>query len=483
LRISTESERAEAVGVLVFSGETVPDFLPEELKEPVRSAAERTGYVGRKGERLDVLIPRGTTRMVRLCGLGEGGKASEEHFREGAAVLARDAAGAGATAQALFYPGAGTPDRDRAVAEGALLGLYRFEKYRKPAPEDKFRRPEEMAFPGADPRALAAARITAESQAYARDLSNEPGCVLNPRTLSEEARRLARELDLTIRVFEPEQVEAMGMGALSAVGRGSAERPRLIHLTWKPKNSLAKVALVGKGLTFDSGGLCIKPSEHMRTMKGDKMGACVVLAAIRAAALLELPLEIHALAGLAENMPDGSSFRPDDILTALNGKTIEVNDTDAEGRLTLADVLAYASALKPDRILDLATLTGSVAVALGDNTAGLFTEDEALAGALMAASGASGERLWRLPMDDERLKKQLESPVADLVNCGSRYGGASTAALFLKEFVDPSIPWAHLDIAAVDFVKETFGYRQKGATAFGVRLLVRWLEEVARKGV
>ncbi len=481
MRIETEAfAEVEAVGALVFEGDLAGlDRLPPEWAEVARRVAERAGYTGKKGKQLDVPLPEGPTRTIRLTGLGTEAKALDEAFREGAAVLTRAAAESGAATQAIYFPGVGGEARDRAVAEGALLGLYRFDRYRSPDPEDRFRIPERLAFPGAGARALAEARVTADCQAYARDLTSEPGNAHNPESMAEEARRLAREFDLTVRIYDPGQIEALGMGALAAVGRGSAVGPRLVHLTWRPKGPtapVARVALVGKGLTFDSGGLCIKPSEHMRTMKGDKMGACVVLGAIRAAALLELPLEIHAIAGFAENMPDGRSFRPDDILRASNGKTIEIEDTDAEGRLTLADALVYASRLRPDRLIDLATLTGSVAVALGDNTAGLFTEDDALSEALMTASRLSGERLWRLPMDDERQKRQLESAVADLVNCGTRYGGASTAALFLREFVDEGIPWAHLDIAGVDFVKEGFGYRPKGFSAFGVRLLVRFLE-------
>jgi leucyl aminopeptidase len=213
----------------------------------------------------------------------------------------------------------------------------------------------------------------------------------------------------------------------------------------------------------------------MLTMKGDKTGACVAMAVIKAVAELGLPIKLHAIVGAAENMPSGSAYRPDDVIKAYNGKTIEVNNTDAEGRLTLADALAYACEQKPDAVIDIATLTGACAVALGETTAGLFANDEKLAGEFLAVSVESGERFWRLPMDDENLRKKVKSPIADLVNSAGRYGGAITAAMFLESFVEKGIPWLHLDIAAADFVKEPYSYYIKGATAFGMRTIASYL--------
>jgi leucyl aminopeptidase len=206
-------------------------------------------------------------------------------------------------------------------------------------------------------------------------------------------------------------------------------------------------------------------------MKGDKTGACVALGVIKAVSELKLPTKLHVIVGAAENMPGGSAYRPDDVIRAYNGKTIEVNNTDAEGRLTLADALAYACEQKPDGIIDIATLTGACAVALGDTTAGLFTNDDKFADELLAASSNSGERFWKLPMDDPNLRKKLKSPIADLVNAAGRYGGAITAAMFLENFVTKGTPWIHLDIAATDFVKEPYSYYIKGATAFGMRTI------------
>jgi leucyl aminopeptidase len=217
-------------------------------------------------------------------------------------------------------------------------------------------------------------------------------------------------------------------------------------------------------------------------MKGDKTGACVALGAIKAASALKLPIAVHVVIGAAENMPGGNSYRPDDIIKAYNGKTIEVNNTDAEGRVTLADTLAYACEQKPDYIIDIATLTGACAVALGDTTAGLFSNDDKFADAFMSAAAMSGERFWRLPMDDENLRKKLKSPIADLVNSAGRYGGAITAAMFLENFVEHGRPWIHLDIAATDFVKEPYSYYIKGATAYSMRTIATYLIELAERG-
>jgi leucyl aminopeptidase len=272
------------------------------------------------------------------------------------------------------------------------------------------------------------------------------------------------------------------MGCLYAVGAGSKKQPRFIHLTYRPAGvkKAKKIAIVGKGLTFDSGGLDIKPSDFLRAMKSDKTGACNVLGVMRGIAKLKPKVEVHGIIGAAENMPGGGSFRPDDILTARNGKTIEIDNTDAEGRLVLADALCYASELKPDVIIDMATLTGACAVALGSYRAGLFSNDDALADEILSAGEVCGENLWRLPAEYEKIKESMKSPVADMVNCGSRYGGAIFAALFLQEFIGEvkkgkKIPWVHLDIAGVDFFKENTSIYSKGASAFGTRTCLEYI--------
>ena len=330
----------------------------------------------------------------------------------------------------------------------------------------------------ADEQGLAEGCALGGAQVYTRKLANEPANVINPVTLAAEAMKLAEDYGLECEIWDEKRIEEEKMGAYLAVARGSDNPPRFIRVTYTPQGECKGHAVfVGKGLTFDSGGLDIKSADSMLTMKGDKSGACAVLGAVRAAAELKLPWKVTALIAAAENMPDGSSYRPDDILRARNGKTIEVNNTDAEGRLTLADALCFASELKPDFIVDIATLTGACAVALGPDTAGLFTNNDAFGDKVLAVARASGERLWKLPLDDEFLRKAVKSPVADLINSAGRYGGAITAAMFLEAFVDKEIPWVHLDMAAVDCVKEPRGYYVTGATGYGARTLASLLLE------
>ena len=319
----------------------------------------------------------------------------------------------------------------------------------------------------------------ADAQIFSREIANEPGCAVCPETMAEKARELARACGLDCEVWDEEKLKSERTGGLLAVGSGSKNPPRLIHLTYKPQAKASKkVAIVGKGITFDSGGLNIKPDKFMLTMKGDKTGACNVLAIMKGVAELGINVEVHGFMSCAENMPSGSSYRPDDIITARNGKTIEINNTDAEGRLVLADALCAASELKPDVIIDMATLTGACAVALGKYRAGLFANDEDLAARLLESSAKTGEPFWRLPLEDEHIEKSLKSDFADLVNSGDRYGGAIFAALFLKEFVGENISWAHLDIAGIDFCEKEYGVYSKGATAFGVRTCLDYLMRV-----
>ncbi|MCL2767938.1 MAG: leucyl aminopeptidase, partial [Synergistaceae bacterium] len=377
-------------------------------------------------------------------------------------------------------------DKERlfsAAGEGVELGAYSFDKYKtKKDDEDNKRKLENVYIAGAKNESLSKGIIVACSQNYARDLTNEPGNVIYPQTLAECAKKLADQLGLDCEVWDEKRIIKEKMGCLYAVGAGSKNPPRFIHLTYRPAGvkKARKIAIVGKGLTFDSGGLDIKPPEFLRTMKGDKSGACNVLGIMRGIAKLKPKVEVHGIIGAAENMPGGASFRPDDILTARNGKTIEIDNTDAEGRLVLADALCYASELKPDVIIDMATLTGACAVALGSYRAGLFSNDDDLAGEILSASEACGENLWRLPAEDEKISESMKSPIADMVNCGNRYGGATFAAIFLKEFIGEAkkgkkIPWVHLDIAGVDFFKEETSIYAKGASAFGTRTCLEYI--------
>ncbi|WP_457630395.1 leucyl aminopeptidase [Oceanithermus sp.] len=369
----------------------------------------------------------------------------------------------------------GKKEASYALAEGLFLGAYSFDKYKSnPA---RLRRNFVIA-QGFGP-AVDKARLVSEGVYLARDLVNEPPNVLTPVELARRAEALAAEAGLEVNVFGPEKIQELGMGAYWAVAKGSDNEPRFIELVYKPEEAAAgHLALVGKGLTFDTGGYSLKPTASMTTMKGDMAGAAAVIGAMKVIAALKPPVEVRAYVAAAENMISGHAYRVDDVLTAYNGKTIEVLNTDAEGRLTLADALAYASEKKPAALVELSTLTGSCVVALGRQIAGLFSEDEPLARELARAAEEAGEKVWQMPMEPA-YKRLLKSEVADVKNVGSREGGAIQAALFLAEFA--SAPFVHLDIAGPAFAgnAEDNPNGPAGGTGFGVRTLVRWVERHA----
>jgi leucyl aminopeptidase len=366
----------------------------------------------------------------------------------------------------------------QALAEGALLGLYRFDKYltgdrRTPVSLEHLTIATEARPPEDASAALSRARNTARAVARARDLVNEPAGQLTPTRFAREAETWARESGLESEVLDRAACRQLGMGLFLAVSQGSTEEPRFIHLTWKPPGTgsspVRRLVLIGKGVTFDSGGLSLKTNEGMLDMKTDM--------AVAAAADEKLPIEIHALAACTENMPSGSSYKLGDVLTSMAGKTVEINNTDAEGRLTLADALTFGLRLKPDAVLDFATLTGACVVALGPHTAGVMSNDEPLATAWLAATAAAGEDMWRLPLPP-RLADQLKSEVADMRNTGERWGGALTAGLFLKEFVGTT-PWVHVDIAGPSSTDKEFGHLGKGGTGFAVASILEFLRRAA----
>ena len=474
-------ESVELIGILAYEAEPATvclDPLRAEMRDFCRRVVVNEGFKGKAGTSLVIQVADEKVRWVVVCGLGKSDGECEEAVRKGAFAVVAKAAAKGAASAAIYVPKAEERRRARSLAEGAMLAGYRFKKYVAPDQDDKFRAPDEVVVMNADERGLAEGIALGGAQVYTRQLANEPANVINPVTLAAEAMKLAEDYGLECEIWDEKRIEEEKMGAYLAVARGSDNPPRFIRVTYKPKDKcIGHAVFVGKGLTFDSGGLDIKPADFMLTMKGDKSGACAVLGAVRAAAELRLPWKVTALIAAAENMPDGSSYRPDDILRARNGKTIEVNNTDAEGRLTLADALCFASELKPDFIVDIATLTGACAVALGPVTAGLFTNNDAFGDKVLSAAKASGERLWKLPMDDEFLRKTVKSPVADLINSAGRQGGAITAAMFLEAFVGKDIPWVHLDMAAVDYIKEPRGYYVTGASGYGVRTLAALLME------
>ena len=363
-----------------------------------------------------------------------------------------------------------------AFLEGLRLAEYRFTQY-KSKDEDKPPAIEDLCIlqRGKLPvSALREAEVLSDATALARNLINTPPCDCTPASLVEESRRIAQARKLKLEVFDQARLERLKAGALLAVARGSSQPPYLVKLTYRPSGKPKKViSLIGKGITFDSGGLSIKTAKGMEDMKIDMSGAAAVLGAMDALAVLKPRVEVRAYIPLTENMISGSATKPGDIVRALNGKTIEILNTDAEGRLILADALAMAERDKCDVMVDLATLTGACMVALGSDYAGIFSDSEMLRKALISAGELEGERLWPLPLAKEYVE-QLKSGVADLKNIGGSYAGAITAALFLKEFVEKT-NWAHLDIAGPASTEKEKGYLKSGGVGFGVRTLVRYI--------
>ena len=425
---------------------------------------------------------------VLVVGLGPKKEASAEAVRRAAAHGARRARDLGAVSAAMFLPGEGVPARQRAqaVAEGAILGTYRFDKYLK---EKDGKALGAVAVVEPDRRQQALARegvrlgeIWAQATCAARDLVNEPANVVTPTYLAGRAEEIARAGRLKVRVLERDDCATLGMGAFVGVARGSQEPPKFIHLTYAPRGRARKrVALIGKGITFDSGGLDLKTADGMLRMKDDMSGAAAVLAVFQALPRLRLPLEVHGLIAATENMPSGTAQRPGDIVRAMNGLTVEIGNTDAEGRLTLADALAYAAKeIEPDEMIDMATLTGAVVMALGLGLSGVLGSQDAITERVLAAADAAGERMWRLPLHEE-YKDGLKSDVADLNNISSqRGGGAIVAALFMREFTG-GIPWVHLDIAGTAFTEKELPLGPKGGTGVAVRTLLTYLMRLAGK--
>ncbi len=460
------------------------DQVDDRLEGRLRRAAAEERFRGRPGQTLVAYSQdRLRARRVALVGLGAAGDATARALRIAAGAAARLAGSVGA-ARALFAWGpelAATVDAAvEAAAQGALLGAYRFDKY---LTDERGSQNTLATFAlqlpaNADPStALARARVTARGVLRARDLVNEPAGIMTPTEIARIAREWAGESGMAIEVFDRAACERLGMGLFLAVARGSTEEPQFIHCAWTPPGARLRVVLVGKGVTFDSGGLSLKTNDGMLDMKTDMAGAAAVLAAVSAAAEEKLPVEVHALAACTENMPSGSSYKLGDVIRSLDGKTVEINNTDAEGRLTLADALTFGLRLKPDAVLDFATLTGACMVALGPNIAGVMSNDEKLAAEFLGAAERAGEEMWRMPLPP-RLAEQLKSDIADLKNTGERWGGALTAGLFLKEFVG-KVPWVHVDIAGPSSATKEHGHVAKGGTGFAVGAILEYLRRVA----
>ncbi len=418
---------------------------------------------------------------VLVVGLGKRRELDAERIRRAAAVALRRCRDLGAkiVSTDLLGDGLSVRTRSQAMAEGALLGSYTFDQYKK---EKNNKAVEELRVLEPDRRnqaevqeGLSAGEIFAAATCYARDLVNEPANHVTPTYLAKMATEIAKEGKLKLRVYDREECRKMGMGAYLGVAQGSQEPPKFIHLTYAPRRrARKKIAIIGKGITFDSGGLDLKPADAMRTMKDDMSGAAAVLGIMRALPKLDPPLEVHGVIAATENMPSGTAQRPGDIVRAMTGTTIEIGNTDAEGRLTLADALAYTvKEIKPQEMVDLATLTGACVIALGPLCSGVMWNNKPLADRILAAAEAAGEKMWPLPLIEE-YKEGLKSDVADLNNVGPRGGGALTAGLFLKEFAG-DVLWVHLDIAGPAFSEKDLPLGPKGGTGASVRTLLTYL--------
>jgi leucyl aminopeptidase len=475
-----------ALGVRAKGAKNDPDV--QRLDKAMQGALARhmadEDFQGQRGEVLKVPT-RGRVRAawVVLVGLGDAHPAPSD------ARLVGTRAAAAAKKQrtvAVVPPLPGT-EAARAAAEGVVTGAYRYTQYLTGPRRPKGGLRQALVVVGdAKDEALRGAveqgRVMGEAINLARDLVNAPPNDLNPPALADIAKERSELFGVTCTVWNKKQIEKAGMSLLLAVNRGSAVEPRVIHMHYKPAQAsgpVPSVCFVGKGLTFDSGGLCIKPAKSMADMKCDMAGAAVTIAVVLAAARLQLPVEVHGVVGSTENMTGAAAYRPGDVFPSLDGKTVEIINTDAEGRLVLADVLAYARELGADYLLDHATLTGACMVALGPWRAGLFANDEELARLYQQAAADQDETFWRLPLDED-LREGLKSDVADLKHTGEGYGGAISAALFLREFIGKS-RWAHLDIAGPAFQDRPHGIHPKGGTGFGVLTAVRFLESLCAR--
>jgi leucyl aminopeptidase len=455
------------------------------LEEGVRQAVARIAARGWKGKEEQLAQSDGGAgaAVVSLYGLGLRQELSYGKIVRWLQRAVDEARQHGVARLTLVLP-AHPETSDRAagrVLRALALAAYRFDRFLS----DREKRSgglERLAVvppPGEEAAyraALPAARAVAGAVGFARDLANSPANEATPAWMEERSLEMAASRDLEVTVLGAAELRAKGMGGRLAVGAGSAHPPRLVRLQYGTTGP--RVALVGKGITFDTGGISIKPAAAMDEMKYDKCGACAVLAAARAVADLALPVRLTVYAPFAENTLSADAYRPSDILRFYNGKTAEITNTDAEGRLILADAMAWAAEEKPDALVELSTLTGACVIALGHQAAGLFSPDDALAGELTAAAAEEGERLWRLPLYPEYLE-EMKGSHADLRNSAGRWGGASLAAAFLSQFVGDVGRWAHLDIAGVANVKPEQGYRFTGATGFGVAAVVGWLRQLA----
>ncbi len=481
------TSRTDALGLVCFQGEEPTgladlDIVFEGALALHLKALEFTGKVGQLVEL--PTLGRVAAPRVLVVGAGPRGEGEAGRLAAALATAVRGCLAHSPSSLSVVLPA--EVASFRAVAEGIVLGAYRFTKYltgeRRPKRElervDVF---VQGKVTQAEKDALDIGHAIADAVCVARDAVNEVPNVLYPETFAELARGVAKQSKLKIKVFDEKGLRAAGHALHVAVGQGSAHGPTLVHLTYTPKNPKKRIAFVGKGVTFDSGGLCIKPMQGMADMKTDMAGAAAVLGLMQAVAAVGPDVEVHGIMGCAENMPDGNAYRPADVFTSLSGKTVEIINTDAEGRLVLADALTYAARLQPDAIVDAATLTGATLVSLGQPYSAFFSTSDELARAMEQAAREAGESFWRMPLIDE-LAQQLKSDIADMKHVGDRFGGAISAALFLREFVD-GIPWIHCDIPGAVYGDRPSGVYPKGATGHAVMTFLRLVETFSQISV
>ncbi len=458
-------------------------------QKPFRSGA----FTGKPGQTLSIFPSAAEHGQLILVGLGKQADCSMERFRRAAALGAKEACAAHAGIAVMVEPDPDTltaspagKHRDlwtllgTSLGEGIHLGLYRFEKYLSENRKTPGNLSSVIINSGSEHRTAQIARGTAFADVIcagtnlARDLENSPGNEIYPETLARSAQAIGKKDGIRVEVFNERRIESLGMGGLLGVSRGSNKPPRFILMEYNRRSaSSGSIVLVGKGVTFDSGGISLKPAQNMAEMKMDMSGAAAVIATLQTAARLKLPLHAVGLIPAAENLPGGNALKPGDIIRLHNGKTAEIDNTDAEGRLILADALSYAARYHPDVVIDLATLTGACVVALGHHASGMLGNDEEMMERLRESGERTYERVWPLPLFEE-YDKQIKSDVADVKNVGGRWAGAITAAAFLKNFIG-EYRWVHLDIAGTAIMEEAQEYIPKGGSGVGVRLLIDFL--------
>lgn len=483
-----QKQRSAALIVNLFQGARpggATKAVDQTLGGLISAALDSGDFTGKKNELLLLYPAKGlkgiAARRVLVVGLGKQADFTVEIARQAAGTAARRLQDLGVEEAATVLHGSGAGGLDpetaaQALAEASLLACYRFDHYHSGEQERRTLKTLtvvefEAAKLNAIRRGLRTGTEIARATSLARDLGNHPGNVATPSYLAGVARRLARRYGLRCRIIDQRSMRKLGMGALLGVAQGSVQPPRFIVLEHNKRAGGRPLVFVGKGVTFDSGGISLKPGDKMEDMKFDMSGAAAVLGAMQAMAALKLPRYVVGLVAATENLPDGRAFKPGDILKTLTGKTIEIVNTDAEGRLVLADALGYARRLKPAGVVDLATLTGACVVALGHHASGMFSNDEQLAERVRQAGEHTNERVWPLPLWEEH-REQIKSDYADMKNTGGRPAGASTGAALLAEFAD-DYPWVHLDIAGTAWSSQAKPYIPKGCAGLGVRLLVQ----------